>query len=111
METRPFKLVLLGLLAVHAILTGIAFIDHGYLGFFPPFKDSNTTQIFSDLTLALSLVTLWIYVDLQHLGKSRVWFLSVLVGTVLLGSIAPLVYLLLRKPLTAEHGQRPPERA
>ena len=41
---------------LHGVLTYVAFQDFGYGGYFPPFTDTNTTQIFSDLVIALSFV-------------------------------------------------------
>jgi hypothetical protein len=91
-------LIIIALL-IHSFVTVTAFAEHGFLGFFPPFLQTNTTQIFSDLVLSLTLVNVWIYFDLKHLNKPALWFLPVLIGTALLGSFVPLGYLLLRDKL------------
>jgi hypothetical protein len=83
-------------LVAHGYLTLIAWGDHGYSGFFPPFAMSNTTQIFSDLVIALTLVNVWVYLDLRRRGQSLYWFVLHLVGTAAAGSNAPLLYLLIR---------------
>ena len=50
-------------------------------------------QLFVDLVLALSMVSVWIWNDARSRGANPVpW----LVATLLTGSIAPLAYLLLR---------------
>ena len=47
-------------------LTVVAHSAHGYSGFFPPFADANTTQIFSDLVIALAMVNMWVFLDLRR---------------------------------------------
>ena len=71
-------------------------MDHGYAGYFPPFAQSNTTQIFSDLVIALTLVNCWVFVGVERRGLPRYWFGVHVVGTALLGSFASLTYLLVR---------------
>ena len=90
------RAVLLLALLVHSVLTFKAFQDHGYAGFFPPFGQANTTQIFSDLVVALSLANVWVFMDLRRRNKSLAWFGLHLVSTVLTGSFALMVYLLVR---------------
>ena len=93
---------------MHGGLTVTSWTEHGYSVFFPPFAASNTTQIFSDLTLALTLVNLWVFHDLAgHPRRALVWGLHVLT-TLLAGSFAPLGYLLLRRRL---QGERPDTQA
>ncbi len=61
-----------------------------------PFKLLSTTQVFVDLTIALSLVNLWILLDCRRRG--RTWlFVPFLLMTIMLGSMGPLLYLALRK--------------
>ena len=90
------RFIICAALLVHGGFTVVAFVEHGYSGYFPPFSDTNTTQIFSDLVLALTLVNVWVYFDLKRRKKPGYWFLVHLLGTALSGSFAPLVYLLVR---------------
>lgn len=94
---RAFKAALCLALALHGVLTVVSFAQHGYAGFFPPFAQSNTTQIFSDLTWALGLVNLGVFFDMKQRGVSNAWFAVHALGTVLFGSFAPLVYFLVRE--------------
>jgi len=87
--------------AVHGALTAYAWTERGYAGFFPPFAQSNTRQIFSDLVIALSLVNVWVYHDLIRHGRSLRWFGAHLLATAIAGSFAPLIYLLVRDRLSA----------
>ena len=91
-----FRLVICAALLVHGGFTVVALWDHGYSGAFPPFAETNTTQIFSDLVVALALVNAWVYFDLKRRNKPGYWFLVHLLATALSGSFAPLVYLLIR---------------
>ncbi|MGC6416633.1 MAG: hypothetical protein ACON3Z_05935 [Bradymonadia bacterium] len=91
-----FRFVICIALIAHGGLSVIAFRDHGYAGYFPPFADTNTTQIFSDLVLALVLVNVWVYFDLKRRNQSVFWFFLHLLGTALAGSFAPLIYCLIR---------------
>ena len=92
------RLCLLLVLCAHSSLTFYSWVEFGYTGFFPPFQDSNTTQIFSDLLIALSLVNGWIYMDLQSRKLAKWWIVPVLLGTILAGSFAPLLYFLIHPP-------------
>lgn len=83
-------------LLAHGGLTIIAFVDHGYAVFFPPFTETNSTQICSNLVLGLSLVNVWVYFDLKRRNKPVYWFTLHLFGTALAGTFAPLAYLLMR---------------
>ncbi|HAN30657.1 MAG TPA: hypothetical protein DCQ06_03575 [Myxococcales bacterium] len=83
-------------LVIHGVLSWQSFFDHGHAGYFPPLSHSNTTQILSDLMLALALVNVWVFVDLPRRGKAMYWFALHLVATAMLGSFAPLIYLLVR---------------
>ena len=92
-----FKCLIVLALLGHTVLTVQSFVDHGYAGYFPPFTDANTTQIFSDLVIALSLVNVWVFYDLRQRGVGMGWGVLHLVGSALLGSYAPMVYLLVRE--------------
>ena len=91
-----FRLAIFTVLLAHSGLTFFSFLDTGYSGFFPPFTDTNTTQIFSDLVIALSLVNIWVYFDLKSRNKPIHWFFIHLIATALFGSFAPLIYLLMQ---------------
>lgn len=69
----------------------------GYLGAFPPFADLWTTQIFYDLAISLNIVLFLIYRDLKRRRQALWPVLACAVGVVLAGSIAPMLFLLLRK--------------
>ena len=73
MWKRLFKGLIVLALMGHTVLTVQSFIDHGYAGYFPPFSDANTTQIFSDLVIALSLVNVWVFYDLRQRGLGLGW--------------------------------------
>ena len=89
---RPLLLiVLVAFTAFSAYVT----YEAGYWSAFPPFTDLNTTQIFCDLTVALNLVFFLLYLRVRQLGLP-LWPLVVAgVATVFVGSISPLVYLVL----------------
>ena len=91
-----FRIMICIALLVHGGFTVVSFLDHGYSGFFPPFIATNTTQIFSDLVIALCLVNLWIYFDLKRRNQPDYWFWIHLIGTAMFGSFAPMTYLLIR---------------
>ena len=93
------RFLILGAVLVHGGLTFIAFEKHGYGGFFPPFDSSNTTQIFSDLFIALCLVNVWVFVDLKRHRKPLSLFVIHALLTIGFGSFAPLSYLLFRNRL------------
>ena len=91
-----FRLGLIAALAVHGWFTVQMFWSHGYWGAFPPFDASNTTQIFSDLFVAVALINLWVYFDVRRRGLPLFVFFVHVAGTVATGSFAPLLYLLFR---------------
>ena len=101
------KWLIIMALLVHYVFTMVAWSDHGYAGFFPPFSNTNTIQIFSDLVISLSLVHVWVFFDVKRRGKPLYWFLLHLAGTALTGSFAPMVYLLLRTPTADIKGAAP----
>ena len=68
----------------------------GYWGFFTmPWTHPIWSQEFVDLCVALTLVTSWMVKDARARGVA-IW--PYLVATPFLGSVSPLVYLMLRKP-------------
>ena len=62
-------------------------------------------QVLLDLVLALSLFSIWLWRDARERGVNP---LPWLIATCLVGSIAPLAYLLIRPdaPVTAGHASR-----
>ncbi|MFP5492481.1 MAG: DUF2834 domain-containing protein [Bacteriovoracia bacterium] len=82
------------LLATHTAVSLWAAQHHSFLDFFPPFNNRLTTQIFSDLSMSIIMVLAFIYQDRKRANKSMgPWWLCAF-GTILLGSFAPLIYLL-----------------
>ncbi|MCX4242931.1 hypothetical protein [Paraliomyxa miuraensis] len=70
--------------------------EHGYFGFLEvASREPWALQMLIDLSIALLLVSSWIAVDARRRQRAA-W--PWLVGTLLLGSIAPLWYLALRRP-------------
>ena len=67
---------------------------YGYIGLFEQaLANAATVQVFLDLTIALSLVILWMWQDAQ---KHDIAPLPYILLTLTLGSIGPLVYLVRR---------------
>jgi drug/metabolite transporter (DMT)-like permease len=85
---RTLALVLLvpfGLLTVYAVM------QVGYVGIFDyPRHSPAGWQVFADLVVALVLVMVWMVRDARRLGRNP-W--PWVVGTLLTGSISPLLYL------------------
>ena len=66
----------------------------GYLGFFQmATANIATIALLVDLTIALSLISLWLVRDARARGVSPALYLGL---TATLGSVGPLLYLLLR---------------
>lgn len=69
---------------------------YNYVTFFKPlFAVGPGVQVLTDLTIAMSLILIWIYHDCQKAGR-RFWVYFVI--TLFLGSFGPLLYFILRKP-------------
>jgi len=82
-------------LADFAALTGYAVYHHGYVGIFEAVMvDAATFQVLGDLTIALGLVSVWMWQDARSRGESA---LPWIVLTAFVGSLAPLVYLIRRE--------------
>jgi hypothetical protein len=88
----------LGLSAVLAGFAGLnAYVvyEYGYVGFFQlMLANAATVAATVDMTIALSLVALWMWQDARDRGMSP---LPYLVLTLTLGSIGPLLYLIRRE--------------
>ena len=95
------------------LLVGIVFVafaalnlyvveQHGYLGFWRLVTaNAATIAAMVDLTIALSLVTVWMWRDARARGVVLVPYLLL---TATLGSIGPLLYLLLRGRTPSDAG-------
>lgn len=90
-DKRILYIALAGLLAV----TATALWREGFAGMKTPFSASFWTwQYFIDLVIALGIFMIWMWGDCRSRGKNPApW----IVATCLLGSLSPLVYLILRQ--------------
>lgn len=75
-------------------LTAWAVWEHGYLGFFDLiFANSATVTVGVDLVIALSLILVWMWQDARSRGVSPLPYTLL---TLALGSVGPLLYLIVR---------------
>lgn len=82
------------ILALFLGLTGYAGYEHGLCGFFKLIlANSATLTITTDLTIALGMVSVWLWRDARARGISPYPFL---IMTLALGSAGPLLYLALK---------------
>lgn len=82
------------ILIAFSVFTLYAVYQHGYIGLFEQaLANAATIQVFLDLTIALSLVILWMWQDAQ---KQDIAPLPYILLTLTLGSIGPLLYLVRR---------------
>ncbi len=95
------KSLILTVLLAHGVFGAYVAMEHGYLSVFPPFKETPTLQIFCDLIVSLGITLLLIARDRKKVGLSLRPLLLYGIGAILLGSISPLIYLLLEKDSTA----------
>jgi hypothetical protein len=91
--------ILILLLILHTIVSYFVFETNGYWSVFPPYNEFYVNQIFSDLVVSLTLVHLFIYLELRKQARSTKWVALSMVGAFFLGSFAPLIYLLVDKDL------------
>ena len=83
-------------LILFGALTAVALWIHGFWGILAPhFQSFGAGQVFTDLVIALTLVTIWMWRDARASGRA-IWPWIVL--TLVAGSFGPLIYLLTRKP-------------
>ena len=94
-----FRKFLIALLTAHTAMTFYFLRHDGFFSVFPPFQQDHTWQIFSDLVVSISLVLFFIFRELRLQKQKLNSFYFLIVGTVLLGSFAPLIFLLLNKNL------------
>ena len=89
------QLGLLGLLVGMLGLDAYGISQFGYLGLFDAmFANAATVLASADMTIALGLVVSWMWRDARDRGAAIVPYV---VLTLALGSIGPLVYLLVRE--------------
>jgi hypothetical protein len=85
---------LLAVLLAFLALTGFACYQHGVCGFIhQALATPATMTLTADLVIALSMVSAWMWRDARTRGVSPWPFLCL---TVVLGSVGPLVYLILK---------------
>ena len=85
------SVVLIGFAALNAYVV----YEYGYIGFFQlVLANAATVAALVDLTIALSLVTLWMWQDARERGIGVVPYVIL---TCTLGSIGPLCYLIRRE--------------
>lgn len=86
------------------VLTALALVEQGYWGIVAPhFQSLAGLQVFVDLVIALLLVAIWMILDARQRGVA---FWPWLLLTLVLGSIGPLSYLLMRQWQMREHPQQ-----
>jgi len=88
------KIVLGITLLLFGALSGLAVQQHGYSGVLMyQMQTFAGQQVFADLTIALTLIMIWIYRDAKALNRNP-W--PWIVVTLILGSFGPLGYLISR---------------
>lgn len=88
------RLVLVLVTAAFAAFTGWVFQHTGYVGFFEQLLATRAGwQVLVDITIALAMVLSWIRGDARAAGR-RFWPYVAL--TFALGSLGPLLYLVMR---------------
>lgn len=86
------KFVLGITLLLFGILTGMALWHHGYTGVLMyQMRSYAGQQVFTDLSIALALISIWMYKDARSLQRNP-W--GWLILTLFLGSFGPLFYLI-----------------
>lgn len=83
-------------LLLFGALSAVALWQHGYWGIIAPhFQSFGGGQVLADLVIALTLVMVWMWHDARAAGHNP-W--PWIVATLVVGSLSPLLYLLIRKP-------------
>ena len=91
---RERTLVLSVVLAAFTAFSAYVVWEHGVIGLMERcFDNSATTLAFVDMTIALTLVMVWMWGDAKDRGVSPVPYV---VLTLMLGSVGPLLYLIRR---------------
>jgi len=82
------------ILIAFSALSAYVVYQYGYIGLIEQaLANAATVQVFLDLTIALSLVMIWMWFDARERGISAVPYILL---TLTLGSIGPLAYLVRR---------------
>lgn len=90
-------------------LSAVATVEHGYLGIFTHVLDTSAlAQVGADLVFAMSFVVGWMYNDARKRGAT-VW--PYLVAVPLVGSFAPLAYVIVRELTDAKQPESLPAAA
>jgi len=77
-------------------LSAVALWRHGYWGIIAPhFQSFGAGQVLADLVIALTLVMVWMWHNAKATGRNAWPWIA---GTLVVGSLSPLLYLLTRKP-------------
>ncbi len=90
---------LIVLLVVHAVVTALTVDGETVWNVFPPFRERFVYQMFSDIVCGLGIVFLLCFVQLRRKGRSLKGLVFTIVGAGLVGSFAPIIYLLIEKDL------------
>lgn len=96
MTSRTARLALFSiLLLVHGAITLVAMETVGFIGIFQAgLANWGAGQVFSDLSVLLVLISVWMLRDAKKQGVNAWPFIIASLG---LGSISPLAYLLWRE--------------
>ena len=102
MARTLLRTLLLLVFAAFSVYSAIVVYDVGYVGILRShLSNAGGIQVLCDLTISLSLVCIWIHRDARAQGRNPWPFL---VATLFLGSIGPLLYLVLRPRAQGAHG-------
>ena len=93
------RILILCILVIHTVFSLYVSFTHGYWSAFPPFESLPTTQIFFDLVISLGIVFLLLFVEAKRRNRPLTRLIVCGVGAIFLGSIAPLIYLLIEKDI------------
>lgn len=89
------KLLLWSVLIEFALFSGWVMWEVGYLGIWQAgFASAGSLQVLLDLVICAGLIGVWLFNDARQRGMNP-W--PWLVATLLAGSLAPLLYLIVRE--------------